>query len=130
MIVRPLENRDRGQVEDGIRNDPEHTAKGLTPDFFFTPGTESIVFEDEQGPVFALRLSHVMRVDMQFYADVDKGRVAKTLVEGFEWLRDRGRAQGYTEMIFESVSKLLVRFCQRRLGFKASPHEQLLYIGK
>ena len=115
--------QDRKQVEEWMKldRDPEH--HGMTGDFFLQPNTESRMFGDDQGDLFAVRISRVMRLDIQFNAEADPQRLRDALLAHFPWLIEAARSAGFCQLIFDSVTKALIAFCMRRFRFKASPNE-------
>jgi hypothetical protein len=86
-----------------------------------------MVYEDEQGPILYYRIARVLRVDMQFDGRQPE-RTTRALAQGFPWLAGEARKAGFFQMIFESVSKRLIKFCNTRLGFRESPNELICYI--
>lgn len=103
-----------------MRADPFH--KDISPDIFFAQSTETLVFEDERGPILFVNLAAVYRAFVQFPPD-DPTRVREALPIAFNFVRGRARVTGVKEIIFESVARPLIRFCKQKLGFRASPNE-------
>lgn len=120
--MRKVTESDKDLIAEGISFDEDHKAKGMVPEFFFEPKTESYVFEDEYGPVFVTRISRVLRLDIQFL-HVDKDRIMDTLKKHFPAFKAQAASAGFKQLVFDSVSRGLIAFCKRRLGFKPSPNE-------
>lgn len=109
---------DLPRLEKDIANDPYH--QGLDPKYWLTQipgGTKSIAVEDKDGVVFFLRLENVMRAYIQFSKDVDPARTGEAVKECLAFVSAFGKKKGYTEIIFDSVSRVLIRFF-KRLGFQ------------
>lgn len=112
--------RDRELIEGWMKADhPEMSA-----DFFLEPKTESMMFGDEEGDLLAVRMSRVMRLDIQFNTDpAARDRLKACLLKEFPWMTEQARKAGFRQLIFDSISKPLIAFCMRRFRFKASPDE-------
>lgn len=124
---REVTEQDKEQLEKWVAADPAHCGL-LTADFWIptrdadgnkTPGTKCFSVEDENGVAFYLRLDNVMRVYVQFPPDSerDSERIKKALEESFSTIAGNAHKLGYKEMIFNSVSKSLIRFF-KKFGFK------------
>lgn len=118
MYERILEEKDRSWLAEWISAEPTHQEN--SPEFYFQPKTKSIVYEDEQGPVFVVRYSTAVRVDTEFNPTANKERIRTMLKEVVPEVASNAQAQGFLELIFTSTSKSLIAFC-RLLGFKAVP---------
>jgi hypothetical protein len=117
MIIRPVEDSDREMIAGWIAREPSHEES--TPEFYLAPNTKSVVYEDDLGPVFVVRYSSALRVDIDF-ADVEKERIRQALKQEFPAVAEQAKSQGFGEIIFNSVSKPLIAFC-RFMGFRAVP---------
>lgn len=95
--------------------DPYHAAAGLTGSHW--AGGDSIFYEDEAGPVVALKTSNAVRVDIQFLTQ-DKARNAKALMEGFYRYCEIVAKRGVKEIIFNSESPEVGHFFQKRFHFR------------
>jgi hypothetical protein len=107
-----------------IAADPEHSAKGMTPDFFFTDTRLSLVLGGELGAGLFVRLdpeeNGTIRLHIQF--SPDHLTSAKTLLRGWPMFLDRIKASGkVSRLIFQSVSPMLIGFCKRCFGFSQVP---------
>ncbi|MDE2106153.1 MAG: hypothetical protein KGL39_53515 [Patescibacteria group bacterium] len=80
-------------------------------------GVRHLAVCDEEGVIFYLRMTNVMRVEVQFPPAGDEKRVAKGLREAFSLVSMKAKEMGYREMLFDSISKPLVAFFSK-LGFK------------
>jgi hypothetical protein len=120
MNIRQLTDFDKPTLEAWISRDPDHTARKLTAEFFFTPMTLSMMFEDDKGPVFAVRLDPEMNGSVRIHIQFDSGqmvRTARMLKQGFPIVRDRVQQSSARRMVFDSVAESLVDFCKYRFGF-------------
>lgn len=102
--------------------------KLLDPERWAEPLTEIITVFDEQGTVFHLRMSRVMRIDIQFDPRVDRERVMEAMQKTFAWMKVKAKASGFRELIFESSFAPLIRFCRKRFGFRESKSELTVYL--
>jgi len=76
--------------------------------------------EDDQGVVFFVFLEQVARVHVQFGGDRD--RIRETLGNAFREISQTCKEEGYTEMIYQSESPLLIKFLQK-YGFQPMKDE-------
>ena len=126
MRIRPLTEADKLTIAAMIARDPEHSAKGMRPEFFFADnGTLSICCEDDHGPVFFMRLDpsppESIRIHIQFDEDLGMAiRTAKTLIDSFDQVTAKCRRMpSCKRIVFESMSESLRRFfCRDRFGFR------------
>lgn len=116
------DERDRQQLTDWMMFDVDPSHHKLSPDLFLEPNTESRMYGDENGDLFAVRFSRVLRMDIQFNPG-ESERVRKALQQHFPGLIENARKCGFRQLIFDSVHKPLIAFCKRRFGFRASPDE-------
>ena len=120
----PSEEVDLEQLKKWVEQDPFHrhslTANHWLPAFDETgqpeKGVQHLAVCDEKGVVFYLRMSNVMRVEVQFPPAGDEERVKKGLREAFSAVYVMAKKRGYKEMMFDSVSQHLIRFFSK-LGF-------------
>lgn len=80
-------------------------------------GVKWLTVSDENGAVFNLRLENAMRVFVQFPPEPDVERTKNALKEAFAFISAGAKRLGYHEMLFDSVSKPLIRFFSK-FGFK------------
>lgn len=122
MQSRSLSNDDIPFLDFTLQSDIEHP--GLTSSFFTQEGTLTNVYEEDgYGPVCYVRGSAVLRLDIHYCNNQDARRNMKTMLEGFPLLAARAKANGFSEVVFQSNSPLLRRFCIKRLGFVESAGE-------
>jgi hypothetical protein len=124
---REANEEDRKELGEWIASAPE--SHQISTDFwinkrdengvFKEPGVKTVAIEDEGGKIFHLRIENVMRVYIQFPPEgtVNPERMRAALTGSFKTIAGNGIRLGYKEMIFDSVSKPLIRFF-RRFGFK------------
>ncbi len=115
MIIRPVTDSDREMIAGWIAREPAH--KESTPDFYFQDNTKSVIYEDNSGPIFIVRYSSALRIDMDF-ADVEKERIRQALKNEFPSVATEAKNQGFREVVFNSLSKTLVAFC-RLMDFRS-----------
>lgn len=120
MNLRKLQESDRALLAQWMAADDYH--KGFSTDLFFEPGTETLVFVDEHGPILFVNLAKAIRAFVQFAPEAE-ARTRVALPEAFNFVAVRGKKSGFREIIFESLSRPLIVFCKRYLGFRKSPNE-------
>lgn len=120
--IRPIELEDWETIARMIERDPDHTARGMTADFFFAPGVMNLAFEDLHGPVFFVRLDPEMSGSVRVHIQFDTSqplRTVRTLSTGFTIVKERCEVAGATRMVFDSLDGKLRQFCMRHFGFQA-----------
>lgn len=125
MEYRTPDEKDIPQLEEWVSQDVFHrghlTAKHWIPakgaDGQPEKGVRHLAVSDESGVVFYLRLTNVMRVEVQFPPAGDEIRVAGGLKEAFSFVSINAKKMGYKEMLFDSVSSHLISFF-KKLGFE------------
>lgn len=128
LSVRQVEPTDKPLLMAAAEADPYHKAAGLTGEHWV--GRDSILYEDENGPVVALKTRNVVRVDVQFMTQ-DKARNAKALMEGFARYVQILLNRNVTEIVFNTNSPEVALFFQNRFRFReVSKGTYSLYIGK
>ena len=110
-----LETRDLPLLALSLAKDEIH--KGTEPEFFTQPGTVCKVYEDEIGPICFVRGTKALRLDIQYVSNDDTKRNMKAMLGGFDKLADKARENGFTEIVFQSNSPLLKKFCIKAFGF-------------
>jgi hypothetical protein len=118
MIIRSLEDKDTELLQYWISKEPEHAIN--TPEFYNESGTKSTMYEDVEGPVFCVKYTPAIIVDIEFNPDASKQRIRDAMVSGFPEVAAQAKQQGFKQLIFSSVSKSLIAFC-RAFGFEATP---------
>jgi hypothetical protein len=118
MIIRPVEDSDREMIAGWIAREPSHSQS--TPEFYFEPGTKSVLYSDDAGPVLVVRYSTAIRCDVDFNKDAGKDRIRRVLKEEFPGVAEQAKSQGFIEIVYNSTSKTLIAFT-RLLGFRAVP---------
>lgn len=123
---RLMEESDLSLLELSLSQDKFHTE--TTPEFFQQPGTVTKVYEDEHGPILFVRGSSVLRLDIQYVANEDVERNKAAMLEGFPPFAARAKANGYTEIVFQTGNLLLARFCRNNFGFEKYDGELRLLL--
>ena len=118
---RPINEEDRLLLEFSLEGDSYH--RDTTSDFFYDPNSVCNVYEDDEGPVLFVRGTKALRLDIQFVDNKDTKRNAAVMLEQFANLAQQAKANGFTEIIFNSNSPLLIRFCKQKFGFVESKGE-------
>jgi hypothetical protein len=126
MRIRPLTDEDKLTITAMIARDLDHSAKGMTAEFFYPPRPEhiSLCYEDHEGPVFYVRLDveppATVRMHIQFDSAPAMGqRTIFTLRWGFkELINEYLRGAGCERLVFDSINQSLREFCERIFHFK------------
>jgi hypothetical protein len=118
-------------VAEWIEKDPDHKGQDATwfagyhkegYGFEKEENQESVIIEDEVGPLFNCKIEHTLRLHIQFNME-EKSRTARGLGEAFKMLLEQIKGLGFKELIFESQSPSLINYCVKRMGFTESPNE-------
>jgi hypothetical protein len=67
-----------------------------------------------------VRYSSSLRLDMDFAPGIDKSRIKEAMKSQLPGIIEQAKSQGFKELVFDSVAKPLIKFCQY-LGFTACP---------
>lgn len=117
LHFRPTTEEDKEHISAAMAVDPHHAGQDPTSYFTPMPGTENFVIEDEDGPVMYVHAENALRLFVQFRPDVSGKRTSLALAGGISFVAQQAKSKGYKEMIFDTVSSRLARFCQR-FGFR------------
>jgi hypothetical protein len=115
LKVRRVEESDRDLLDKAARSDPFHAAVGLTGQHW--AGKDTLFYEDELGPVVALKTTNVVRVDVQFLTQ-EKTRNARALVAGFYSYVGILQKRGVKEIVFNTESPEVAEFFINRFHFR------------
>lgn len=122
-----IDKDDRKLLEESIGRDSYHKDT-TTADFFYSPTAICTVQEDDNGPVFFLRATKALRLDIQFVDNLDKERNAAAMLERLESVVEQAKQAGFTELVFCSDSPGLMAFCKRKMKFKKVNGEMRKFI--
>lgn len=109
-----------------LKRDQYH--QETTPEFFYQPGSFCKVYEDDSGPIMFVRGLKSLRIDIQFINNNDFERNRRAMIENFPAFVNQCRSAGFGELVFNTTSPLLKRFCKKTLGFKEVPGDELRYF--
>jgi hypothetical protein len=123
-VFRPDE--DMNLLELSLAKDEHH--KGTPAEFFNQYGTVTKVYEDDNGPVLFVRGAKALRLDIQYVDNDDHERNKAAMLAGFDGLVEKAKANGFTEIVFNTNSRALKIFCKREFGFKESDGELRKHI--
>lgn len=126
IIDRYLEPDDMPTLAISLARDEHH--KGTDPEFFTQYGTVCKVYADELGPICFVRGTKALRLDIQYVDNGDKKRNMSAMLEGFDKLAAKAKENGFTEIVFQTNSPLLKRFCTKAFGFIESSGELRKFI--
>ena len=122
MTSRPLGVSDLPMLQRALDQDEyEHLGtKNFTMDNSF-----SEVYEDEKGPIGVLRCTKTIRMVCVWCDNDARNRNAASVVQAVSEVVRRARAAGFTDIIFETESPNLKRFCEI-MGFKPAGNTMVL----
>lgn len=127
LTVRNVRPEDRELLDAAAEADPYHAAAGLKGEHW---SKDSIFYEDEQGPVVALKTTNVVRVDIQFLTK-DVARNGHALVAGFASYVGILQKRGVKEIVFRTDSPEVALFFTKRFHFRpVSAGTFSLWIGE
>lgn len=124
---RPLELLDIPMLQRALDQDPyEH---GETSDYT-RDGTYSVVYEDDDGPIGVLRYTKTLRLFCTWCKNDDSRKNAAVTIQAIKDSVEKARSSGFTEIVFNTESPKLAKFCQEVLGFEESQGQYVKQIGK
>ena len=127
LKVRNVEEKDRPLLHAAAEADPYHKAIGLKGSHW---ENGSVVYEDEVGPVVALKTTSVVRADIQFLTQ-DRERNSKALAEGFYSYVTLLQHRKVQEIVFRTDSPEVAHFFMKRFHFRpVSAGTFSLWIGE
>jgi hypothetical protein len=126
ITVRSLTAEDLPLLAQSLSNDSTHV--GTTPEFFTQVGSLCNVYEDETGTVMFARASKALRLDLQYVDNADVQRNTKAVLEGFDGLAAKAKANGFSEIVFTTQNPALRAFCVEHFGFADCDGEMRKFI--
>lgn len=121
MTYRVLQEEDRPILEASLALDIEHPDTKV--DFFYNPRTICFVYDDSDGPVLYARSAKTLRLDLHYVNNLDAKKNMRVMMEHFPDLVGLAQNNGYSDVMFNSTSPLLRKFCIKRLGFMEASNE-------
>lgn len=112
-------------IDFSLRRDQYH--QETKPEFFFETGTFCKVYEDDSGPIMFVRGAKSLRLDIQFVDNRDFKSNRKVLLEEFPKFAKQCKEAGFKELVFDTTSPLLKRFCINKLGFEEIVGDELRF---
>jgi hypothetical protein len=125
--IRPVTESDRTLCEQWILANPEHRGK-VKADFYLKPedNVQTFVVTENDEPLFFFRDEIALRFHMEFgpsFTEAERDRNRRGLEWGIEWLLNMARGAGVRQLVTQSDSPELRKFCEKRLGFTTSSGE-------
>jgi len=119
MSTRLVTEGDRATLESWIQAEPSHPHN--TSDYYINPpkGIATCVYEDSEAVIVA-RYTPILRIDFDFNPDASPERVKALMQAEFPNVVKQAKAQGFSELLFESTNAPLIGFC-KKLGYVAGP---------
>lgn len=125
VTSRPLEAADLDMLQKALDHDEyEHAG---TADYTQN-GAYSEVYEDEQGPIGVLRYTKTLRLVTVWCDNHDRVRNAASTIQAITDAVSKAKASGFTDIIFNTQSPTLAKFCVNQLGFEESKGEYVRYV--
>ena len=125
-MERWIDSEDYSILKESLDKDTFH--KGTKPEFFYAPGSLCKVYEDDKGPVLFLRAVKVLRLDIQFLDNYDLERNREIMKNNFQSFASSCKEAGFSELVFNTSSPHLKRFCQKVLKFTQVEGDDLRYF--
>jgi hypothetical protein len=124
LTLRMVTEKDEPLLRQWIEADPDHKETSSV-EFFSTqsPIEECYVLEDQAGPLFFLKTTRAIRLDIQFGPPIMRERMRKGLQQGFPWLETMLGMRNFGEVMFATQNPELARSMEKRLGFRRSTEE-------
>ena len=86
------------------------------------------IYEDESGPIGILRYTKTLRLCAAWVNNEDRARNAASIIQAIEDAVVKAKANGFTEIVFQSDSPTYAKFCIDKLGFQESHGEFIKYV--
>jgi hypothetical protein len=126
MTHRPLEVKDLPMLQEAMDNDTLRPGQSVSE--YAGKHMESFVYEDDAGPVGVLRYTKALRLCTVWCDAEDRRRNGATLMSGIEEVVRLAESNGFTEIILQTDSPLMAKFCTDKLGFEESRGEYVRHV--
>lgn len=121
ITSRPLAGTDIPMLQTALDNNKFHP--GQKVEWYTGQNMFSKVYEDEQGPIGVLRYTKSLRLCTVWVDNDDRIRNGASIMQAIEDSVKLAEADGFSEILFKTNSKLLANFCVSKLGFEESQGE-------
>jgi len=118
-----MQESDETILTQSLAQDEYHATTNV--DFFKEQGTLTKVYELDGEPVLFSRACKALRLDLQFVNNHAARKNMQVMLGGFPALVEKARESGFREIIFNTSSPLLKKFCTTRLGFTEVEGDEL-----
>ena len=120
MTSRPLNSSDIPMLEQALVADefPHSSSR-----YYMEDKSYSEVYENDNGPVGVLRYSKALRLVAVFRDNSPSVQNAKTVIKMITDAVKRAKDSGFSEIIFNTQSPALAKFCVDKLNFVESKGE-------
>ena len=125
ITSRPLEAKDFDMLSKALEQDEYEHDYALD---YVRDNTQAEVYEDEQGPIGVLRYSKTLRLTTVWCDNSDRVRNGASVIQAIADAVDKAKASGFTDIIFNTQSPTLAKFCIDKLGFEESKGEYVRYV--
>ena len=125
ITSRPLEPTDFEMLKAALNHD-QYDHDG--PMDYIRDNTEADVYEDENGPIGILRYSKTLRLMTVWCDNQDRVRNGASVIQAIADAVRKAKAAGFTDIIFNTQSPTLAKFCIDKLGFEESKGEYVKYV--
>jgi hypothetical protein len=123
---RPLTVYDVQALQDAL--DANEIHPGQKAEYYTNDKGYTEVYEDEFGPIGFLRYSKSLRLNTVWCDNGDRKRNGASIIQAISDAVEKAKSAGFTEIIFQTDTPALARFCTERLGFTESKGEFIKYV--
>ena len=115
MTNRPLVASDFQMLQKALDQD---TYDHDSPMAYVEEGTGSQVYEDEQSPIAIFRYSMALRISAVWCDNFDRVRNKEVAIRFFNDALAEAKAHHFKEIVFNTQSPTLAKFCIDQFGFE------------
>jgi hypothetical protein len=122
---RPLTEEDLPVLQSALEKSPHPDQK---VEHYVGDNKHCEVYEDKSGPIGILRYTKTLRLCATWINNEDRARNAASIIQAVEDASVKAKANGFTEIIFQSDSPSYAKFCTDKLGFQESRGEYVKFV--
>ena len=125
ITSRPIEHADLPMLQRALDQDQfEHASTA----HYTMDGAYSEVYEDEVGPIGVLRYTKTLRLMTVWCDSKDRVRNGASVIQAISDAMVKAKKSGFTEIVYNTESPLLAKFCVDKLGFAESKGEYVKQV--
>jgi hypothetical protein len=122
---RPLIEDDLPTLQSALENSPHPDQK---VEHYVGDNKYCEIYSDESGPIGILRYTKTLRLCATWVNNEDRARNAASIIQAVEDAIAKAKANGFSEIIFQTDSPSYAKFCVDKLGFLESRGEFIKYV--